>query len=319
MIPLSIELNGTFPRSEALVSATRDFDRKRIGEDELRRILLKQQDSLVQFQEKLGVINFSDGLLNWQDLFRPFSVFCQGIKPVTLTRFADTNTFFRQPSVSAKLQYTGQGISDFFRSSADKKWKATLPAPFYFARVAEDKHYGSIKKLALAFTDVLADLIIDLTKKSYKSFQLIDPYLGYWGANRSEILLVKETIGRLIEKTKASIIYQTSFNCSVDALKMLAETDLDGIGIDFFNTDINAVPSLGGRKALSAGCLDSRTSLVEDPKTLAQFIEQAIKKIKPRELKATANLDLQYVPVPIAQSKLLKLQAAIKLVNNKQK
>ena len=312
MSEFSMELTGMFPRSEALVAATRDFDRKRVSVKELKRVLEKQQLQVINFQKKIKIKVFSDGLLNWQDHFRPLTDLFTGIEPSTLTRFTDTNTFFRQPRVNGDIKYTGQHLTKYFLGTKKPgQWKATLPAPFYFARLADDRRYHSIKKLTFAYTDALAKLIQKLKDNRYQSFQLLDPYLGYQGATKTELRLIQDTSQRLVQKTRASIGYYVAFSCPREAILALLQTDIEAIGVDFFNTDIKTLPSFGGKKALLAGCLDSRTSLVEDPKTLATFLKEAKKKVKPKDIRATSNIDFQFVPVPIAKQKLINLNKAL--------
>lgn len=320
MSKFSLELTGMFPRSEALVKATRDSDRKRITEQELQQVLVDQQNDLLQLQKQLSVDLLSDGLLDWQDIFRPFAVICKGLKPGTLTRFADTNTFFRQPCVVGDLEYSGQESDKYFSGSKKQgQWKAVLPAPFFLARVADDGHYKSVEKLTLAFTEVLISLINSLKKTTYQSFQLVDPYLGYLGATDQELQLIVESTNKLIKKTQAEVGYHVAYTCSKQTVQALLRTDLTAIGIDFFNADIDSLPSFDEEKALLAGCLDSRTSLVEEPQALVDFFGQVEKKLKPREVRATTNIDLQFVPVDIASKKLLSLQKAIQLFTTKEK
>ncbi len=308
----SIELTGTFPRSEALVAATRDFDRKRITASRLVQIRHAQQDEVLSLQKKLGITPLSDGMLNWQDIFRPFAEICSGIQPVTLTRFADTNTFFRQPKITGAVRYAGKHVSEYFLGMHKKgEWKATLPSPFFFARVADDRHYSSVRKLAFSFADSLAHLIIHLKKAGYSSFQLYDPYLGYLGATPGELRLVTDTTNHLIEATHAALGYYVAFTCSKTVAATLLKLPLDAVGVDFFNTDMHALPSFKGKLALIAGCLDSRTSLVEDAKTLAKFLRDVNTTLAPREVRATSTVDLQFVPVKIAEQKLLHLRRAI--------
>jgi len=313
-----LELSGIYPRSEALIAATRDYDRKRISLSQLQATLKQQQDSLCQFQKKLGIKVLADGQLNWQDIFRPFGVFCREIEPGTLTRFADTNTFFRQPVITGRLSFDGSRLAEYFYGLAAKgNYKATLPAPFFLARVADDQYYHLVNKLALAFTEVLISLINKLKQHGYSSFQLYDPCLGYLGANKKELEIIRTITKMLIARTKAKIYYQTSFSASQAAVKALIGAGVQGIGIDFFNTDIKKLPNFQGKIDLLAGCLDSRSSLVEDVSTLVKFLREAIKIIKPRRLIATSNIDLQFVPQNIAQKKLTNLRQAIELVKNK--
>lgn len=312
---VSSELTGIFPRSEALVAATRDLDRRRVSASHVAGIRHTQQTDLVRFQKNLGMSPLSDGMLNWQDIFRPFTILSSGVASHTLTRYADSNTFFKQPKVTGALRFRPAALREFFTGiHTHGSWKATLPAPLFFARVADDRHYHSLKKLALAFTDVLVHMIRTLSKSSYTSFQLYDPYLGYQGAGSAEIELVRQTTQKLVTSAHKAIGYQIVFSSPRRAITALLTTDCEAIGVDFFNTDIASLPSFGGTKTLIAGCVDSRTSLIEQPKVIAQFVRRAMTHIKPKRIVLTSNDDMQFVPVDIAKKKLRVLHEAISLL-----
>lgn len=304
-----------YPRSQELVSATRDHDRKRISTSDLETTLRQQRNDLIALQHELSAAYLSDGLLNWQDHFRPFAEFCAGLQPETLVRFADTNTFFRQPRVEAELRYTGNNLEAYFAGlEKNGKWKATLPSPYYFSRLSDDQHYGSVDALAAAFTDVLIQLMKELSNRSYGHFQLIDPELGYRGADKETIKIITDSIARLKSEIQAEISYHIPYTCSGEVAAALLETKLDAIGLDFFHTDIESLPSFQKKKALIAGCVDSRTSLVEDPKTITEFIVAVQAKLEPSEIRLSSNIDLQYVPETIAEKKLRSLKKASSIV-----
>lgn len=307
----SIILSGMYPRSEALIEATRSHDRKRITSDKLNEILSNQQKDLIEFQKKLGVSLYSDGLLNWQDHFRPFSEIFTGLEPGTLTRFTNTNTFFRKPRVISDIKYNGNHADYFSGTKLSGDWVAILPAPFYFTRLAEDDHFKSPEKVIKSFTQALNELIKDLAKNNYKSFILLDPYLGYLDTNKEELEIIYNSIQEIISNSNEKIGYHVAYSCSNDTIKMLLKTNLELIGIDFFKTDIEAIPSFESKKTLLAGCLDSRTSLIEDTKIISKFINSAQDKINPSNIIATSNIDLQFVPVSIAEKKLHSLKNAL--------
>lgn len=86
---------GIYPRSEALVQATRDLDRGRTTEQAVAEQVERDTRELVAVQESAGLDLLSDGLLRWQDLFRPLAEAADGLEARPLTRFLDTNTFYR--------------------------------------------------------------------------------------------------------------------------------------------------------------------------------------------------------------------------------
>ena len=63
---------GIYARSETLVQATRDLDRGRTTEAAVQDQREVDLRSFLDAQREAGLDYLSDGLLNWQDIFRPF-------------------------------------------------------------------------------------------------------------------------------------------------------------------------------------------------------------------------------------------------------
>jgi 5-methyltetrahydropteroyltriglutamate--homocysteine methyltransferase len=63
---------GIYPRSDALVQATRDLDRGRAATDDVRRQADEDLGAFVEAQQAASFDLLADGMLTWQDLFRPF-------------------------------------------------------------------------------------------------------------------------------------------------------------------------------------------------------------------------------------------------------
>src|SRR5215217_6968285 len=91
---------GIYARSEELVQATRDLDRGRTTEEAVEEQQEADLRTFLETQREAGLDYFSDGLLNWQDIFRPFDEAAGGLEPGPLTRFLNTNTFYRAPVVT---------------------------------------------------------------------------------------------------------------------------------------------------------------------------------------------------------------------------
>ena len=65
--------------------------------DDVERQRAADLDVLVSAESEAGFDLLSDGMLAWQDLFRPLVDASEGLEAGALTRFLDTNTFFRAP------------------------------------------------------------------------------------------------------------------------------------------------------------------------------------------------------------------------------
>src|SRR5918912_504039 len=103
---------GIYARSEELVQATRDLDRGRTTEE----AVATQQDAdlraFLDAQREAGLDYYSDGLLNWQDIFRPFDTAAEGLHPGPLTRLLNTNTFYRAPAVTGEAPKLVEPLGD---------------------------------------------------------------------------------------------------------------------------------------------------------------------------------------------------------------
>ena len=88
---------GIYPRSEQLVQATRDLDRGRTSQEAVDEQVVRDLAELVSVQQQAGLDLLTDGMLRWQDPFRPLLEASEGLETGALTRFLDTNTFYRAP------------------------------------------------------------------------------------------------------------------------------------------------------------------------------------------------------------------------------
>ena len=118
---------GLYPRSEALVQATRDLDRGRTTQDAVDEQVERDLAELVSSQQEADVDLLADGMLRWQDVFRPFVEAADGLDTGALTRFLDTNTFYRAPTASTAAPKLGAPVSERFITPLPGPRLVTLP------------------------------------------------------------------------------------------------------------------------------------------------------------------------------------------------
>jgi 5-methyltetrahydropteroyltriglutamate--homocysteine methyltransferase len=287
---------GIYPRSEALVQATRDLDRGRATPADVERTRASDLESLVAAETDAGFDLLSDGMLAWQDLFRPLVDSSEGLEPGALTRFLDTNTFFKAPRAtgSPKLR-TPLGPDAVV--PLDGPRLVTLPSPFAFGEAGDlDPREVAASILAPAIEALDAELVV-----------LADPFL----ARRpdADVAALGEALAEL--PSGGTLVLQLTFGDAGKLLERLAELPVDGIGVDFYLTPLDAVPE-GFPKLVLAGVVDARSSQVEDPGTIAEFGARLAARTG-GELALVPNGDLQFVAEPIARRKLAALGAAKEL------
>jgi 5-methyltetrahydropteroyltriglutamate--homocysteine methyltransferase len=300
---------GIYARSEELVQATRDLDRGRTTEE----TVAAQQDAdlraYLDAQREAGLDYFSDGLLNWQDIFRPFDTAAQGLHPGPLTRFLNTNTFYRAPAVEMERPRLVEPLAELFFRIGDlprNRWVTTLPSPHALAEWAA----GEIEPRAVA-EGILGPQIRWLAGNGCTYVVLQETALF---GRRSDLYGLSEALEALASPLPLAL--QLPFGDAGDVLGELIELPIDAIGVDFYATDVAALPR-PFPKTLLAGVVDARNSLLEEPEELAEFGWSLIEDMdKETELHLVPNGDLQFVPEKIARQKVLRLGAAARILKD---
>jgi 5-methyltetrahydropteroyltriglutamate--homocysteine methyltransferase len=286
---------GIYPRSEALVQATRDLDRGRTTPEAVDEQVDRDLAELISAQQAAGLDLLADGMLRWQDHFRPLLESADGLETGALTRFLDTNTFFRAPTATAAAPKLRTALDERYVSPLPGPRLVTLPSPYALAHgtgIPPKVMAQGILKPALEGLD--AELVV-----------LVEPFLARDEAAKLEDLA--EALEALGEGPKLAL--WLTFGDAARALEQgAADLPVEGIGVDFYATHLDDLPE-GFSKLLLAGVIDARSSVPEEPRELAAFAAQLAERGAER-IALVPNGDLQYVSTPIAQEKLARLGKA---------
>ena len=287
---------GIYPRSEALVQATRDLDRGRTTQEAVDEQVERDLAELVSVQQQAGLDLLADGMLRWQDLFRPLHAVSDGLENGALTRFLDTNTFYRAPHATTATPSLTRPLGGRDVAPVPGPRLVTLPSPFALAQgtgvqpvtIAENVLKPAIEALE-------ADLVV-----------LSEPFLAR--DETSSPADLEEPLSKLTGGPKLAL--QLTFCDARESLEQgLGELPVDAIGIDFYLTHVSDVPK-GFDKLLLAGVIDARSSTVEDPRELADFAERLRTEREVEQVALVPNGDLQFVSERIARQKLQQLGVA---------
>jgi 5-methyltetrahydropteroyltriglutamate--homocysteine methyltransferase len=284
---------GIYPRSDALIQATRDLDRGRASVEDVERRRAADLDALLTAESEAGFNLLSDGMLAWQDLFRPFVDASEGMEAGALTRFLDTNTFFRAPHATGTPRLS-QPLGADAVADLDGPRLVTLPSPYAFGEAAGvDPREIAASVLAPAVEALDAEVLV-----------LAEPFLAR--QPDPDLAALGDALSQL--PARGTLVLQLTFGDASPLLESLADLPVGGIGVDFYLTPLEAVPE-GFSKLLLAGVVDARSSEVEDPAALASFAARLGERTS-GELALVPNGDLQFVAEPIARRKLVALGEA---------
>src|SRR5918992_1502944 len=296
---------GIYARSEELVQATRDLDRGRTTKEAVEERREADMRSFLDAQREARLDYLSDGLLNWQDIFRPFDETARGLAAGPLTRFLDTNTFFRAPAVTEEAPKLVEPLGEPYfrvRELPRNRWVATLPSPHALAASAA----GELAPREVA-EGVLEPQIRWLAQNGCAMVVLQETALF---GGRIDVYPLSEALDAL--QSPLPVALQLPFGDSGDILGEVVELDIVAIGMDFYATDLEALPR-PFPKTLLAGVVDARNSLIEEPGNLAEFGRQLLEDLE-GGLHLVPNGDLQFVPEKIAMQKVLRLGEAARIL-----
>ena len=283
---------GIYPRSEALVQATRDLDRGRTTAEAVDEQVQRDLDELVRVQQEAGLDLLADGMLRWQDLFRPLLEASGGLEPGPLTRFLDTNSFYRAPTATSGEPRLREPLDERYVAPIPGPRIVTLPSPYALA-------HGTGLPAKVVAAGVLKP---QLDALDAELVVLSEPFLAREGAGGMAEL--REALEALAGGPPLAL--QVTFGDARELLRNgLAELPVEGIGVDLYSTHASDLPQ-GFDKLLLAGVVDARSSAVEDPQEIAEFVE----RLGVERIALVPNGDLQYVSESIAREKLARLGAA---------
>jgi len=288
-------VTGIYPRSEQLVQATRDLDRGRTTEEAVGEQVERDLAELVSVQQAAGLDLLSDGMLGWQDLFRPLLEATDGLETGALTRFLDTNTFYRAPHATTAMPKLTGPLDERYLPPVPGPKVVTLPSPYALSEGT------GVPATAIA-ENVLKPVIESLDA------ELVVLSEPFFGREQGSPDVLAEPLQKLAGGPKLAL--QLTFCNAREPLQNgLAELPVDAIGIDFYATHLVDVPK-GFGKLLLAGIVDARSSALEGPRELADFAERLRNDREVEHVALVPNGDLQFVSERIAREKLGRLGAA---------
>ncbi|HEY3010354.1 MAG TPA: hypothetical protein VGJ63_20150 [Micromonosporaceae bacterium] len=294
--------HGLYPRSEELVTATRDVERGR----QPARVAEAQQAvdraEFIALQREAGLSFVSSGFLSWADVFRPLVEACPGLATGPLVRWFDNNMFARTPVVCGPLELD----RDLF--AVERTEVGLLPGPYTFSRMAVGA--GDREKLMAALArDLLRPAAEEFARRGARLVHLQEPWLAahgideeIWPALASAVRVIGDGLG-------VRLVVHTYFGDAGPLVSWLNRLPVDAVGVDLTETD---VATLAGtwQTGLLLGCMDGRSSLVESVDQTVALAAKILEEARPPLLLLSSNCDLDLLPRSLADSKIRVLGTA---------
>lgn len=259
-------------------------------------------------QERAGLDVLTDGLVRWYDPFTHFARGLAGLEPGGLLRYFDTNTYIRQPVVKGDISWRAPVVAGeyaFAAKSTRRPVKPLIPGPFTLAAHTLDpgKRYHSLRKLAVAYGNALAEEVNRLAAAGAKVIQIDEPAIL---RRPKELPVLRAALEPLAgAKGNAALLLQTYFGDAAPLYDGLLSLPVDAVGLDFtYGPGLaKVIGRKGARKMLGLGLVDARNTRMERPAEAAAVLKRLAPRLK-GENYLSPTTGLEYLPRDRAERKL---------------
>jgi methionine synthase II (cobalamin-independent) len=269
----------------------------------------REEADHIALQEQAGLDLVAPALTRWEDLLRPLLREGSTASVGQLTRFFETNTFFRQPLVSGPLSPSEPSAwFEAFQLPPGKPWVLTLPSPYDFAVRAKDERPGSsVADLAAEAGAALRPVVAAAVRQGAGLIRFHDPSIAYGRSPRRDVAAFAEGLATAAKGHEDLSTLHVTNGDPYSVPEALEANPLGGLSIEDPGRPPPAGLRLPGKTRLSAAVIRGEESLVEDPRQAAEPASALAQRLGVELFGVTNGWDLDHVPHAIAVRKVQAL------------
>jgi 5-methyltetrahydropteroyltriglutamate--homocysteine methyltransferase len=297
------------PRPARLRQAIARLDRGEITAEELAQIQDEVTIEVIGEQTEAGLDLIGDGQVRWDDDQTYVARELEGFDIGGLVRYFDTNTYYRQPTVTGPVGWREPVLVrdyEFAAAHSTKPVKAMLTGPYTLAFLSTDSHYGDRRRLVLDLAKALRQEAQALAAAGAPFIQVNEPAIVH---NKDDAPLFFEAISGMLDGVDATTALHTWFADAAGILPLLNDLPVDVIGLDFVwgpgNWD--ALKAGPFSKGLGLGIVDARNTRMETVDEIAEQIRRAGQLVPSERLYVNPSCGLEYLPREVAFEKLKRM------------
>jgi len=309
---------GDQPKQQRLRKAYGRLELGEITEAYFEKVQQSVVKASVREQEEAGLDLVTDGQVLWYDPVSHLAGKLEGVKINGLLRFFDTNFYFRQPIITAKLGWKGPWVQDefiFAKKVSKKQVKQVLTGPYTLAKlsIVQTNAYPRFRDLVMDFADLMSREVEGLVRAGAAMIQIDEPAI-IRHPNDFEILREAITaLGR--KKGKSKLALYTYFGDAAPIYDRLQSLPVEILGLDFTYSSqlLERVARDGSDKWLGLGLIDGRNTRVETKEEVFKLLNRILPKLKGDVCYINPSCGLEYLPRDKAYRKLLNMAKLKKL------
>ena len=305
---------GLAPWSDDLLKISGDVERGRAPQiafdEQLNADFTAYHNSL-----ETAEINYRSGWRSGvRDYFRVIVSgsrgFEDGIQNAPVTRWFDTNTFYRQPTINGPLDYFSGDRHDYYElwlktTGGLATYQPTFLSPYAFAKLSQRSAEVSEAQALNYVTELYDQLLDSAARQNVTEVLLHEPFAPYHKVDeteRNKLGFILSSLARNHPGLGLGVYF--SFGDGAGLVRQVAEDDaIQAVGCDLKRTAVDSLPQVGQR--FFAGLVDGANTLIDEDADITAGVEQAASVTNAPGITLTHTVDLEFVPRDTA---LLKVQ-----------
>jgi len=306
-------LVGIHPRSERLIKTFRAYSRKKIGFDELSKVLERESREIIKLQLDLNYRYVIDGMLRWHDLLRPLAEKLDGVEVDGLSRWFDNNLFYKKPMIVGEVKRTNKILKEYVYPSEvpDRRFKLVLPDPFTFTSLSElgKRRFDDVLfDVSKAMNEEIREMEVEM---GLGQVQLSAPSLVWRKLDEDSLELAKDAVDECLKGVSAEKMIHLPFGDALNSFPQILDARVDVIGFDMTSTKLKELREYRIDRGVGLGFVDGRNSLIEDVEFVRRRVEDYLEANEPEMIYITPSCDLEYLPRSVADEKVRLLKKIV--------
>ncbi len=317
---MQVTVVGTYPKigqpgtAPNLRTAIHRFDGGELTAAELRHVEDQVTAEVLAQQAEAGVDLVTDGKVRWDDGQTYFTRAIDGFTVHGLTRYFDTNTYYREAEATSTVSWPGPiGVADFIfaRTHSAKPVKAVVTGPYTLARLSKPGSYGSVADLARGLAGVMNREALALEEAGVGLIQFDEPAICRWP---EDFGILQEVAGIVTEGLTAKTAIYTWFRDVADLAPDFFSLPYHVIGLDFVWGPRNweTLRRFPADKELGLGIVDGRNTRLEPVQEIVEGVRRAMEHVSPDRISVSPSCGLDYLPRQQAYDKLVRLVEGVR-------
>lgn len=285
MARIILTSSGSYPRidegehGQRLRKAYTEFEQGKRTGAELQEIEGELTAEVISLQAKAGLELVTDGQIGWYDPISHFLGKTEGVEIDGLSRFFDTNFYYRQPIIMGKVKWKAPILLDeflFAKSVSPLPVKPVITGAYTLGRLSVDRYYNDFPKLLDDIAQVIAREVELLAQEGAEIIQIDEPAIS---TRIEEMDFARNAMRIVTQGLNAYFVCHICYGDFAPVYKHMLSLEVDNLDLEtslktsvlkaFLETNVFD-------KDVSYGVLDVHSHLIEGTEEVKGRIKQAL-------------------------------------------